>query len=100
VQADRLQAVTAAALAKREPTPDLRAAVVEYTCAMKGAGHPPERVVIAVKEAAWALRTPSIEMHVREAIREDMVRVCIAAYYRVDKEQSSLAPADHRTSPK
>ena len=66
-------------------TDDLRRAAERYTAHLRSAGLPPERAVIAVKHAL-ALTVPPLTTRQTElvALREQVVRWCIVAYFRDD----------------
>ena len=75
-------ALVAAALGANTATRELSAAVCEYVQDLKARGDPPERVVIAVKQAAEELRRLRIPPEQKDALLGEMVTLCIREYYR------------------
>jgi len=62
---------------------ELHAAICEYVHSLKGAGVPPEAVIVAVKGVAGRAGLPHFGVPEDTLLIERVVRWCIEEYYRV-----------------
>jgi hypothetical protein len=63
------------------PGTELRRAVCEYVAHLKGAGMPPERVLVLVKQSVFQFESIPLQIETR-ALTEGVISLCIEEYYR------------------
>ena len=78
----RLVRAAGAASASDEASSELHAAVCEYVAQLKAQRLPPERVVVAVKQALTRAGLPRYRKPLDVFLIERAVRWCIEEYYR------------------